>query len=333
MNDRSQNWILKRLLTCACAVIIMWGVRQASHIIGIVLLALLLAFCVLPVPRWLIRRFHTSKTVAIIVTVLLVALAHVVVSLLLTVTSIRIKARLPAYERQCTLVFERGQDFLLKHGATIPNDSIPGKSSSGQIVAFAEAILPKAIGIFSDRLLIALLSLLFLAEMAEEQGKQTRIARNLAYYGRDVQPFILVMAQTGAITAVAVFVLLIALGVEFPFLWSLIYFFLHFIPDLGIVLSVVPPAVVSLITLGWKRALLVTAGILILNALSDYVLKPKLMKKELDISFLEIMLSLLLWSFLLGSWGAILAIPLTLALRRTVFRVPHEEELARAAPE
>jgi len=57
------------------------------------------------------------------------------------------------------------------------------------------------------------------------------------------------------------------------------------------------------------------------------------MKKGLNISFLEIMLSLLIWGFLLGPAGAILAIPLTLALRRAIERPFTEGEgtLAQAA--
>jgi predicted PurR-regulated permease PerM len=37
-----------------------------------------------------------------------------------------------------------------------------------------------------------------------------------------------------------------------------------------------------------------------------------------DVSFLDITLSLVIWAFLLGLTGAILAIPLTLALRKFV---------------
>jgi hypothetical protein len=50
----------------------------------------------------------------------------------------------------------------------------------------------------------------------------------------------------------------------------------------------------------------------------DYGLTPVLMKREVHISFLEIMISLMAWGFLPGLAGAILAIPLTLTLKKLV---------------
>ena len=82
--------------------------------------------------------------------------------------------------------------------------------------------------------------------------------------------------------------------------------------------------------LGWKRALLVAGGLILTQMVGDYVVRPMLMKKGLNISFLEIMLSLVIWSFLLGPPGAILAIPLTLALRKAIKRPFTEGEDALA---
>jgi AI-2 transport protein TqsA len=67
---------------------------------------------------------------------------------------------------------------------------------------------------------------------------------------------------------------------------------------------------------GWNRALLVAGGLILTNLIVDNVVTPIFMKHAVGISFLEITLSLVGWAFLLGLTGAILAIPLTLALRK-----------------
>jgi AI-2 transport protein TqsA len=59
-------------------------------------------------------------------------------------------------------------------------------------------------------------------------------------------------------------------------------------------------------------------GLILTNVIVDNVVKPIFMKHAIDVSFLEFTLSLVLWAFLLGLTGAILAIPLTLALRKLI---------------
>ena len=326
MNYRASSGILPILLGGASAIVILWGIREAAHILTVLLLALLLAFCILPLPRWMIRRFGMSEGLAIAITVIVTAIGHVVISLLLVGTSIHIKEKMPEYEQQFKVIFERGEVFLGARGINVAGLSGQAKASE-RMISLAKGLFPGIISIFSDRILVGLFCLLFLVELARhDEAKKGPLARSLMYYGGDVQGFIAVMAKTGAITAVANFVLLLAIGVDFPILWCVLYFFLHFIPDLGIIISVIPPTLLALVTLGWKQALLVAGGILVLNALSDYVLKPRLMEKELNISFLGIMLSLTFWGFVLGPWGGVLAIPLTMALRKFIAKYSGEEE-------
>ena len=326
-SGRSSSQLPRLLMGAASVVVIMWGVRQASQLLTTFLIALLLAYCVLPLPRWIMRRFHIRKGPALAITVTLVGIAYIVISLMLAETGVHLRAKLPGYEEHFKALFDRVTTFLSARGINLDSLTTSTKPNAQRIVGMARTVLPSVIGIFANRLLISLLSLLFLAEMTEhDESKRGPLARSLAYYGGDVQGFIVVMAQTGAITALANLVLLIAIGVDFPVLWCVLYFFLHFIPDVGIAISIVPPALLALITLGWKQALLVVAGLILTNSLADYVLKPRLMKKELHLSFLEIMLSLIIWGFLLGPWGGVLAIPLTLALRRFIAKYSAEDE-------
>lgn len=79
-----------------------------------------------------------------------------------------------------------------------------------------------------------------------------------------------------------------------------------------------PPILVALLEMGWTRAVLVAVGLVLINTVVEYVIQPMFMKKGLDISFLEVTLSLMGWGFLLGAWGTFLAIPLTLSLKKLI---------------
>ena len=107
-------------------------------------------------------------------------------------------------------------------------------------------------------------------------------------------------------------------------LWSVLYFLLQFIPSMGLLIAIVRPALLALLTFGWKRALFVIIGFVVTQMASDYILQPRLMKKSMHISLLEIMLALIIWGFLLGPPGAILGVPLNLALKKYI-QDPHIE--------
>ena len=62
----------------------------------------------------------------------------------------------------------------------------------------------------------------------------------------------------------------------------------------------------------------VIIGLIVTQMASDYILQPRLMKKSMHISLLEIMLSLMIWGFLLGLPGTILGVPLTIALKQYI---------------
>jgi AI-2 transport protein TqsA len=304
------------LQAAACAVVVCWGIRSASHILSVVLIALLLTYAIMSFPQWLMRRFRLSKSTATLGTVLFVIAIYSIVTLALLETGAQMREKLPLYESRMQTLHAQISGSLARHGIQATEHSVKELYSSERIVHLVQEVLPGTIALFSDRILIWLLSILFLIEILEPDGGV--LGRNLNHYGGDVQRFITISAKTGAINALANLVFMVILGVDFPVVWCLVYFFLHFIPNVGFLVSLIPPTLIALLMHGWKRALLMLGALILTEMLGDYVLKPLLMKKGLHISMLEIMLSLTAWSFLLGPTGAILAIPLTMALRRFI---------------
>ena len=319
VTDRQTSPMLRLILGGAGLVIIMWGIREAQHMILLVLLSLFLAFVLVPLPRWLIRRYKLRTNMAILVTLVLVSVAYAVISLALVFAAVRMKQKTPLYQANFSALYQQLDAFAKAHGVRL-EILFPAKApNSDRIVEFARTNFPTVAGLLSDRVLTWLLSLLFLVEIAEQdESKRGVFAATLAYYGGDVQSFIAVMAKTSAITALANFVLFVALGVDFPVLWCVLSFFMNFIPSVGFLVSLVPPVLVALLGMGWIKAVLVAVGMVLVNTAVEYVIQPKFMKKGLEISFLEVTLSLMGWGYLLGPWGTILAIPLTLSLKKLI---------------
>ena len=321
------------LQSAAYAVIVAWGIRAASHILSVILIALLLAYVIRPLPDWLMHRFRLRKSLALVLTAVFVAIFYLATSVVLIEAGFQLRTKLPIYEQRITSLDNQVGTFLSARGVQANKYSVKNLYNYDLIFDFVRAEFPTVIGLISDRLLISLLIILFVIEMTNmESAKTSLFGRKLLYYGKDTQRFITLSARTSAIIAMANLVLLIALGVDFAVVWCFLYFFLAFIPSIGFLFSLVPPVLLAFLMLGWKRALLVAAGLIFTQMMGDYVINPMLMKKGLHISFLEIMLSLVIWSFLLGPAGAFLAVPLTLAVRRfnNMTFLEKEDTLAQA---
>jgi AI-2 transport protein TqsA len=324
--------MIRLLQGVACVVIIMWGIRTASHILVLLAMALLLAYAFVPLPQWLMQRFRLGKTPALLLTVALLGTLNVITVILLYDSVGRMRTKLPMYHERFMDLFEKSVVLANAHGINFADLSTAKVASSDRILEFSRMALSGAGSFLGDGLLISALAWILLIQMVGDAGaKRGALAEKLAYYGSDVQRYIAISAETGIITALANLIVFVAVGVDFPIIWCVLYFFLHFIPNVGFILAIVPPAFLALLMLGWQKALLVAGCLVLTQMLTDYGLTPILMKKGVDISLLEITVSLMVWGFLLGPAGEILAIPLTITLRKFIEKLSTDAELdARA---
>lgn len=328
LNGNSLSPILRTLLGAACAVIVMGGIRAASGILGPLLLGLLLAYAIVPLPKWIMRRFKLSKNKAIALTAVAAFAFGLYLLFALDVGIMRISQKLPGYEQHLVSLYGQAATSMSAEGIVAPSLSIKNVFTPERIKGMVQVLLPEAGMILSNGLLIFLFAFLFVMTMVEDIGvTQGPLAERLAYYASDAQRYVTVTAKTSGINALVNMIFLFLMGVDTPVVWSFLYFFLNFIPTLGFMIALVPPAFVTLLMYGWKRALLVTLGLILTNLIVDNVVSPIFMKHAVDVSFLEITLSLVGWAFLLGLTGAVLAIPLTLSLKKFLRKSLMEDPL------
>ena len=202
MTGNSFSPILQSLLGAACLVIIVWGIRTASDIVGPLLLGLLLAYAIVPFPKWLMRRFKFRKSKAIAITAAVVAASGLYLVLALDLATVRIETKLPTYEQHLASLCQQVAVFMSAHGIDVPNLSVKNVLTPERLHEFTHVVLPEVGAIISSGLLITLLAYLFVIEMAEEIGvKPSPLADSLAYYASDAQSYVAVTAKTAGINA------------------------------------------------------------------------------------------------------------------------------------
>jgi predicted PurR-regulated permease PerM len=72
---------------------------------------------------------------------------------------------------------------------------------------------------------------------------------------------------------------------------------------------------------GLAKAIQISAGALVITSLEGWLLTPPLLGKAERMSALAVFLGLLLWTWLWGGWGTILAVPMLVVLKSVADRV------------
>lgn len=103
---------------------------------------------------------------------------------------------------------------------------------------------------------------------------------------------------------------LLCLGVRLPLANSLLAGMLTFIPNLGPVLSVIPPAAMALLDAPWK-ALAVVVLYIVIQQIESNILTPVVMNKQVSLLPAITLLSQVAFAVFFGILGLFLALPIT----------------------
>ena len=309
------------LVTFAAAIVIIGGMHLAAPIVNLILLSFLLAMAVTPFMEWAIRK-GMRPGLAVTITVLVVVVAGLVLAGLMGASILRMIDKMPVYQPRLAEVRESLMTFLTSIGIDPTGFFASFQLDTQKIVQLATKLLSAGFGMLSMSLVIIMIVVFILIEAAGHlagtlQQKESKTAMSRYFLvGGDVRKYLNIVALTGLLVGLFNTILLFVLGVDFPGMWGVMSFLFNFVPNFGFIFSVIPPALLALLEFGWGRAIIVVIGFVLINSASENIIKPRFMKKGLEISLLLIFLSLIIWTWALGPMGTILGVPLTMVLYR-----------------
>jgi predicted PurR-regulated permease PerM len=105
------------------------------------------------------------------------------------------------------------------------------------------------------------------------------------------------------------------LHLQYFYFLGLISGFLSLIPYLGVMLAIIPPVAAGIGVISGPHIILICAVLLGLHLFSLNVLYPKIIGGRLELNPLAVTLGLLLWGWIWGAMGLILAVPLLGAIK------------------
>jgi AI-2 transport protein TqsA len=312
------RWLLL-LLGAAAATIAIAGLRSVSWLVGPVFLALVVVVALTPVQRKL-RRAGVPRWLATTIMLVLVWSVLLLFVGLLVVSVAQLAALLPAYRG-------RAQSLLNQLVADL-NEArlVQGRLSDlveridyGQVVDFASGLLAGLTDTFST-LVLLLTAMVFITvessgfgrRMALVGAERPHLPVAMTLFAQGTRSYLLVSTVFGAIVAIGDYVALALLGVPAAALWGLLAFITNYVPTIGFVLGVIPPALLGLLSGGWGELLLIVLLYSVLNFVVQTLIQPRFVGDSVGLSMTVTFVALLFWGWVLGALGALLAIPLTL---------------------
>jgi AI-2 transport protein TqsA len=312
---------LGRILVVAAAlVIVVAGLQAARQIISPILLGAFVAILATPLEDRLLRR-GWPRVAAMATTITVVALILVAFVVASAVAVLELGRRLPAYQDEFQALVEQIDEVLVSIGISSSVAELLAGLDLSQFVQQAVSVARNALSLTTMVLLGGLIAAYLLLEVGRAErrarmafGGRREVVDRFEGFARSLRTYLVVRAKLGLLAAVLDVVLLLVVGVPFAVLWGVLSFATSFIPNVGFIIALVPPALIALLEGGWVPALIVVVGYVAINLVVDYAVQPRYMGAEVDLSPLVVILSLLAWTFIVGPIGAILAVPLTLVV-------------------
>lgn len=307
------------LVGIAGAVILLFGIREVSSIVGPFVLALVLVIAVSPVRTWLAAR-RAPIWVQVAVPFLILVMVLLAMAGVLTISAVQLGSLVPSYTREFQALLVDAQNFAVAKG--VSNEQLDRAIESfdpQRIIDIAQSLLGGVIGVFSGLFLIVVLLLAMCLDapatariLSTSEDRRPAVVTALDTFAHKTRRYLIVSTVFGLINAVLNVLALTVIGVPLPLLWGVLALIANYIPNIGFVLSLMPPAALALLDGGVKQMLLVIAAYTAINVVTQSFILPKFLGDAVGLSTTMTFISLIVWTFVLGPLGAVLAIPLSL---------------------
>jgi predicted PurR-regulated permease PerM len=293
-------------------------------------LALVLAILVSAVERYVGRRSPKAPGWAtVLISALLVLLAAVVAAIVTVQGAAQMVRQAPAlFNRIEEIVQTIGRSLGLRetiHVTTLTG-SIDVPELAGQFLG--------SVGDVMSGLVLMITYFIFilagrkhvkdkLANLSEPPERATRIEAALSRISRDIETYLWVQTITGLMAAAAAAAVMFAVGLDNALFWTILLFFLSFIPILGVTVGSIVPALFALLQFPtWWQAAAIFGVIQVAAFIIGNLIYPRMQAETQNIDPVATLLSLAFWGFLWGVTGAFLAVPMTLIVMMTCSHFP-----------
>lgn len=315
--------------------------RELGPLLRPLVLAVFLAYLVVPIHQWLRRR--TSATVSTFVIVGGTLALFWWLAMIVYGGIVELNAELPRLLERGRGIVAGARDYGRAHLPQGLVEASPGPASAesqawDKARATLRSLASNGAAFLTESLLVGIYLIFLILDLRHfpdrirvgfgaERGEAILdvVARVNAASIRYLRAKALSSLATGLPTGVVLW----AFGVKYPVMWAVLVFFGNFIPYVGSLVALAPPILLAFLDLQpiWRPcavALLLAA----IQIVTNNVVEPVLTGKAVDLSPLATLLCLAFWGLCWGPTGMLLAVPLTATLKITWENLAYTRPLA-----
>lgn len=325
--------ILPFLIGIASVVLIIAGLRAVSGLLSPILLSLFVVLVTSPIMQWLKGRGLPNWLAYTLVVLGVIAIGLFFI-LFLAVSLSQLSAELPTYRDLIDTQLSSLSQWLASKGVESQDILALEWFQPGKIVQLLFYFVSALLGTVSN---VGFTLLIFVYMLASAANFSGRLKRSLAPdssmlerfrdFSGSISIYLLIKSWLGVMTALSQVVLMWILGIDFAVLWGVFSFLFNFVPNIGFYISLLPPLIIALLTLGWLKGLIFAVGYTLLNNFFDIAIAPRYLGKGLDLSTLVTFLAVVFWAWILGPIGAFMALPLTVMVKKLLLESFTDTEL------
>lgn len=205
------------------------------------------------------------------------------------------------------------------------NEVFKNISKSEQIVKYMTGLI-NTMSAFASNVVLVLIYLVFLVieyfafplKMKAMFPKKKELAEAsdiIEQISTVTQTYITLKTAVSLMTAVASYILLLIMGVDFAVFWAFLIFLFNYIPSIGSIIATFFPSLMALIQFeSFNKFFIVLIGVGAVQMVVGNYIEPRITGDRLNISPLVVMLSLALFGSLWGIMGMFLCVPITVIL-------------------
>lgn len=287
--------------------------------------ALFLSYFIVPWVTFFQKNLRFPRWLAITFSLLGFLLIMVGVVLILRGSIIRLIDSFYLYEERLTHLAQVISEFAQRFAVNLDQAYVLARIKELPLFSFVQSAAGTVMTFVADFLLV-MIFLIFLVggkgASEEKSGLQLEI-------NQKIRGYVLTKLFTNSITAVLIWIVLSLFGLDLAFMFSMLAFFLCFIPTLGSIVATLLPLPIALIQYNeaWPIWGVILFPALIQILIGNFV-EPKMLEKGLDLHPVTILLSLMFWGLIWGLAGMFLAVPITAVMKILLSKMPFTRRLS-----